>query len=193
VRVLNTNVNPVDLLRQASDVFQEVVANVSPDQMSLPTVNDDWDVRGVINHLVAGNEWMAESLRTTDSVPRPSGDAIGERTPLDAYTESATAMFAAFEQPGALGRMIQMPFGEIPAGGLAMIRFGDLLSHAWDVAKATGQSTDLAPELCDMALVAMRERLEGRDRANMPFKEIVVVPDEACSADRLAGYLGKQM
>lgn len=185
--------NPIDLLRQASDVFQEVVANITPDQLNLPTVNDDWDVRGVINHLVAGNEWMAQSLTSPDPVPRPSGDAIGDRSPLDAYTESADAMFAAFEQPGALGRMIQMPFGDIPAAGLAFIRFGDLLSHAWDVAKATGQSTDISPELCELALAAMRERLEGRDRANMPFKEPVPVAADACAADRLAGYLGKSV
>jgi uncharacterized protein (TIGR03086 family) len=183
--------NPIDLLRQASDLFQDVVANVPPDQMTSPTVNDEWDVRGVINHLVAGNEWMAQSLTSPDPVPRPSGDAIGDRAPLAAYTESADAMFAAFEQPGALGKLVQMPFGEIPAGGLAMIRFGDLLSHAWDVAKATGQSTDLAPELCELALAAMQERLEGRDRTHMPFKEPFPVPAEACAADRLAGYLGK--
>jgi uncharacterized protein (TIGR03086 family) len=186
-----TNVNPIDLLRQASDIFQEVVTNVSPEQVNLPTVNDEWDVRGVINHLVAGNEWMAQSLRSPDPVPRPSGDVIGDRAPVEAYTESADAMFAAFEEPGALGKMIQMPFGEIPAAGLAMIRFGDLLSHAWDVAKATGQSTDIAPELCEAALAAMRERLEGRDRASLPFKEEVPVAADACAADRLAGYLGK--
>jgi uncharacterized protein (TIGR03086 family) len=76
---------------------------------------------------------------------------------------------------------------------LAALRFSDTIAHAWDLAKATGQNTNLAPELCEAALAISRQRLEGRDRAQMPFNEEVPVPVEACAADRLAGYLGKRV
>jgi uncharacterized protein (TIGR03086 family) len=184
--------DPLAQLREANEVFSEVLAKVTPEQMSLPTVNDDWDVRALINHLVAGNEWMAESLKRGD-VPRPSGDAIRGRSPAEAYAESWNALISAFEEPGALERTVSMPFGEAPASMLVALRFSDTIAHAWDLAKATGQSTDLAPELCEAALVIARQRLEGRDRAQLPFKKEVPVPADACAADRLAGYMGKRV
>ena len=182
--------NPIALLKQADEVFRSVLGNVGAEQMSLPTVNDEWDVRALINHVVLGNTWAAANVRTGNA-PRPSGDIIGERDAMAAYADSAAEMIAAFAEPGALGRTVTMPFGEMPAAGLAMFRMTDLLSHSWDLAQATGQSTDLAPELCEAALAMSRQRLEGMDRANLPFKDEVHVPEEACAADRLAGYLGK--
>jgi uncharacterized protein (TIGR03086 family) len=189
----NQSGDPLAQLRGANAVFVEVLSNVTPEQMTLPTVNDDWDVRGLINHLVGGNQWMAENVRTGNA-PRPSGeDAIGDRSPMDAYTESWNAMIAAFEEPGAMQRTLQMPFGEFPVAAAAVLRFGDTIAHTWDLAKATGQDTNIAPELCEAALAMARQRLEGQLRVQGRFKEEMPVPADACAADRLAGYLGKQI
>jgi uncharacterized protein (TIGR03086 family) len=186
------NGNPIELLRQANAVIVDLLGNVTPEQMTLPTVNDEWDVRELINHLVRGNAWTIENLRT-GGAPRPTEDLIGDRSPLAAYTDSAQSMLAAFEEPGALGRTVQMPFGEMPGAALAMMRLSDLVSHAWDLAQATGQNTDIAPELCEIALTMSRERLDRLDRAQTPFKSEVPVPASASAADRLAAYLGKQI
>jgi uncharacterized protein (TIGR03086 family) len=112
---------------------------------------------------------------------------------MEAYTASTEAMMAAFEEPGALGRMVTMPFGEMPAAGLAGFRFVDLIVHAWDLARATGQETDFAPDLCEVALAMSRQRMTDMDRTNMPFKGEVSVPADAPAADRLAGFLGRQV
>lgn len=184
--------NPVDQLREAHEVFLEVLARVRRDQMSLPTPNDEWDVRALINHVVLGNVWAAENVKTGNA-PRPSGDVIGEGEAVEAYTASADAMMASFEEPGALARMVTMPFGEMPVAGLAGFRFVDLIIHAWDLAKSTGQDTDLAPDLFEAALATSRQRMTGMDRTNMPFKEEVIVPEDASAADRLAGFLGRQI
>ena len=184
--------NPLDQLREANEVFLEVLRNVGPEQMSLPTPDDEWDVRELINHVVLGNIWSAENVKTGNA-PRPSGDVIGNHEPVEAYTESADAMMASFDEPGALGRMVTMPFGEMPAAGLAGFRFVDLIVHAWDLARATGQDTDLAPELCEAALAMSRQRIASMDRTNMPFKDEVSVPASAPAADRLAGFLGRQV
>jgi uncharacterized protein (TIGR03086 family) len=187
-----SNGDPVALLEQADSVFREVLGNVTPEHMDLPTVNDEWDVRRLINHIVLGNAWAAENVKTGNA-PRPSGDLLGDRDPIDAYTESADAMIAAFREPGALQRTVTMPFGEFPAAGLAAFRFTDLLSHAWDLAEATDQDCDLAPDLCESALAMSRERLDGRDRAQLPFKDEVLISAGAPAASRLAAYLGKQV
>jgi uncharacterized protein (TIGR03086 family) len=184
--------NPLDQLREAHGVFLDVLSNVRPEQMSLPTPDDEWDVRALINHVVLGNTWAAENVKT-GSAPRPSDDIIGEREPVEVYTTSADAMMASFEEPGALARMVKMSFGEMPAAGLAGFRFVDLIVHAWDLASATGQDTDFAPDLCEAALAMSRQRLTGMHRGNMPFKDEVSVPADAPAADRLAGFLGRQL
>jgi hypothetical protein len=46
--------NPLDQLREAQHVFLEVLSNVRPEQMSLPTPDDEWDVPALINHIVLG-------------------------------------------------------------------------------------------------------------------------------------------
>ena len=86
---------------------------------------DEWNVRELINHLVRGNRWTIENLRT-GGVPRPTEDLIGDRLPLDVYTRSAEAMIAAFQEPGALAKTVQMLFGELSGTGLAGFRFNDL-------------------------------------------------------------------
>ncbi|MCA9876999.1 MAG: TIGR03086 family protein [Thermomicrobiales bacterium] len=184
--------DPVAVLEESCGVVEAIIAQITPDQMSMPTVNDEWDVRDVINHLVRGNIWTVQNLET-GGAPRPDGDAIGDVSPAQAFSESAEAMIKAFRAPGALGTMVAMPFGEMPGAGLAMFRFGDLIGHAWDLAQATGQDTNVAPHLSEQALAMARQRLEGMDRAQTPFKAIVVVAETSCAADRLAGYLGKSV
>ena len=139
-----------------------------------------------------GNIWSAKNVKT-GSAYRPGGEVIAVRDPLEAYAASVNAMMASFEEPGALGRMVTMLFGEMPVAGLAGFRFVDLIVHAWDLAKATEQDTDLAPDLCEAALAMSRQRMTGMDRANMPFKDEVPVPGDAPAADRLAGFLGRQV
>jgi uncharacterized protein (TIGR03086 family) len=181
---------PVAMLEEACGVVEAVIASITPEQMNLPTVNDEWNVRELINHLVRGNVWAIQNLET-GGAPRPTEDLIGDRAPAQAFSESAEAMIKAFSAPGALGTMVTMPFGEMPGAGLAMFRAGDLVSHAWDLAAATGQDRNIAPQMCEAVLEMSRKRLDGMDRARTPFKEIVEVSAEACPADRLAGFLGK--
>jgi uncharacterized protein (TIGR03086 family) len=180
------------LIRQADVVFGDVLRNVTPEQLALPTINHEWDVRALINHVVLGCAWEAELVRTGNA-PRPHGDLIGDRDPVAAYTAAAEAMQAAFAEPGVLKRMVTMPAAQISAVELAAFRVVDLVSHAWDLARATGQSTDLAPDLCEAALSIARQRLGGWDRALTPFKDEVPAPINASAADRLAAYLGKQV
>jgi uncharacterized protein (TIGR03086 family) len=104
------------------------------------------------------------------------------------------AMLATFEEPGALERTVNLRSTEVPAALFATFRFGELIHHAWDLAKATGQNTDLAPELSEIALATARRQMDGMDRgADGQFKAEVPVPADAPAADRLAGYLGKQV
>lgn len=97
------------LHRRALDSTRVVVAGIATDQMGLPTPDDEWDVRALLNHVVSGNLWAAELTagHTIDDVgDRLDGDLVGG-DPLGAYDRSAEAAAATFEVPGALDRAVR--------------------------------------------------------------------------------------
>jgi uncharacterized protein (TIGR03086 family) len=102
-------------------------------------------------------------------------------------------MQAALAAPGALVRTVSMPTAEISAVDLAEFRVVGLVSHAWDLARATGQNSDLAPDMCEAALPIARQRLGGWDRSLTTFKDDLPAPVGDRGADRLAAYLSKQV
>jgi uncharacterized protein (TIGR03086 family) len=93
--------------REALTVTRTTVAGIGPDQWSAPTPCAEWDVRGLVNHLVAGNWWASELARgaTIDGVgSRLDGDVLGD-DPLDAYdrpdgADPQTRLLAALGRTG---------------------------------------------------------------------------------------------
>jgi uncharacterized protein (TIGR03086 family) len=69
----------------------------------------------------------------------------------------------------------------------------DTFTHGWDLAKATGQSTDLNPELAvgilAQAKMSIPDTFRGPEGA--PFGVAADCPDGACAADQLAAFLGR--
>ena len=128
-----------------------VVAGIGPGQWSLPTPCDDWDVRQLVNHVVAGNLWAAELAAgsTIEAVgDRLDGDVLGDDV-LAAYDASAAAASAAFSAPGAMEAPCAVSYGPVPGEVYAGHRFIDVLIHGWDAAAATGQDTRLDPGLVE--------------------------------------------
>jgi uncharacterized protein (TIGR03086 family) len=88
-------------------------------------------------------------------------------------------------------RVVKLPFGEMPAGVALNIAIFDVTTHAWDLAKATGQSTDLDPEVAGIAYQVAQGMLSDDLRNAGMFGQPVAVPDDAPVADRLAGLAGR--
>jgi len=42
-----------------------------------------------------------------------------------------------------LEKIVETPFGEMPGGQFIMVPITDMVVHAWDLAKATGQNSTL--------------------------------------------------
>ena len=47
-------IDGITALERAYDDLAKVVANLEPTQLELPTGCPDWDVRGVLNHILGG-------------------------------------------------------------------------------------------------------------------------------------------
>jgi uncharacterized protein (TIGR03086 family) len=170
-----------------------VVAGIAPDQLGLPTPDDEWDVRALLNHLIAGNWWAAE-LATGHTIEevgdRLDGDVLG-RDPLAAYDGSAAAAAEAFERPGALDAPCAVSYGPVPGSVYAGHRFIDVFIHGWDLARATGQDTRLDPGLVDACIAVIEPQLDLLAGSGA-FAPQVDIADDADSQTRLLAMLGRR-
>ncbi|MGN6790951.1 MAG: TIGR03086 family metal-binding protein [Streptosporangiaceae bacterium] len=181
-----------DLHRRALDATGRIVAAISADQLDLATPDADWDVRALLNHVVAGNLWAAELAtgRTIEQVgDRLDGDVIGA-DPAGAYDRSAAAAAAAFEASGALDAPCAVSYGPVPGSVYAGHRFLDVFIHGWDLAEATGQDTTLDPELVDACSRILEPQVDAFRAAGAVGPAVPTAPG-ASPKTKLLAMLGR--
>jgi uncharacterized protein (TIGR03086 family) len=179
-------------LETAIQSTRGVLAGVTRDQLGLPTPCSSWTVADVINHVVGGQYFFAAVMQGE----RPSADrpdfAAGDF--LAAFDEGSAASVAAFGSDGAMERTVHLPFGDMPGSVVVGLASTDALTHAWDIARATGQPSDLAPELAASLLAGVRMGLPPGARGNdgeAPFGPEQEAPAGSSNADQLAAFLGR--
>jgi uncharacterized protein (TIGR03086 family) len=181
-------VDPLVAHQRAQDVFAGLLANVNLDQLGGPTPCSEWTVDDLIEHVIGGNEQVGPWGGS------PDAPAIRPVDLMDALRASAAAAREVFAAPDGMTTMFTLPFGELPGQIFIGLRTTDVLTHAWDLAAATGQSTDLDPELATEQLAAVRAFVGPQFRGpGKPFH-----PEEPCSqqrapADQLAAFLGRKV
>ena len=179
-----------ETFEQAVTTARGVLANVSQDQLHNSTPCKSWDVSELINHMVGGHVFFLAGM--TGTPPAETADfAAGDF--VAAYDEATAATIEAFGADGALGRMVQMPFGEMPGAAVMGLATTDTFQHAWDLAKATGQDSDLAPELAEALLAQAKQSIPESFRGpeGAPFGAQQECGDGASNADQLAAFLGR--
>jgi uncharacterized protein (TIGR03086 family) len=191
----NTPATAIEVLhRQALASTRSFVAGVAPGQWADPTPCAGWDVRALVNHVVAGNLWAAElaSGRTIDEVGGGlDGDVLGD-APLDAYDRSAEMAARAFEATGALEAPCAVSYGPVPGSVYAGHRFIDVLIHGWDIAVATGQPSALDPLLVEACREVVAPQLQGFQASGM-FGSPSAGSDGADPQTQLLRSLGRRV
>jgi uncharacterized protein (TIGR03086 family) len=188
-----TPADPLDLLARTLDQTGALIGRVRPDQGGLPTPCRSFDLRALVNHIVLDLRGFAAAAGG-GAFERPDEDVIGEDW-AGAYRRAADELLAAWREPGVLDRTVKLPFGEVPATWQLGQVISDLAVHGWDVAKASGQPTELDPEVGRYALdwgrQALQPRFRGDEASGYAFGAEVQVADDAPIYDRLAGFFGR--
>ncbi len=96
----------------------------------------------------------------------------------------------AIKAPGMLEKIVPSPFGEMPAGNLLMMPFGDILIHKWDLAKATSQDTAMDSSMADACFQVFSGMAEMA-RESKVFGPEITIPIDASSRDKLLGLTGR--
>ena len=170
-----------------------VVGAIPADRWQAATPCSEWDVRGLVSHLVSGNLWAAElgAGATIEQVgDRLDGDVLGA-DPAAACAASARAASDVFRRPGALDAPCAVSYGPVAGSVYAGHRFIDVLIHGWDLAAATGQDRALDDDLVE-ACCKVTEPQIGMLRASGAFGEGMPVAADASAQARLLAMLGRR-
>jgi uncharacterized protein (TIGR03086 family) len=179
--------DPFALLARALDQTGSVIAHTKPDQASLPSPCSGWDLRTLVNHT-AYDAHMFATMVTGAERPSPDVDLIDDDWAA-AFRRESDALLATWRERGADGT-IKTRIGELPATWAIGQHLADIAVHAWDIARASNQPTDLDPEIGQAALDWAHQNLKPEYRG-AAFGFEVSVPETAPLYDRLAGFFGR--
>ena len=181
------------LIKKALERNKGVLANVKPSQYDGRTPCDEYDVRTLANHMT-GFLHQAEAA-ASKRAPAPSNgeapDFVGNN-PGAAYAPLADRAAAAWSAKGALEGETDFGFGKMPAQGAAALTLMELVVHGWDLATATGQKYDIAPDVAEATWQAVQAIATPEARQRGTFAAEVKVTVDAPLKDRIVAYAGRK-
>jgi uncharacterized protein (TIGR03086 family) len=201
--------DPRDVLARAMATAAAAIGAVHPDQMELPTPCHDFDVQGLLAHLVAVLDRIVVigNRGNVFEVPARSEILPDDRWPArwDATVHSA---LDAWADDDLLDAERQLPWTVLPGRDALAIYINELTVHTWDLAHATGQQPDWDDEVLTVSLQAIHGQLPDASRAAMwaefasaapegvrfdaPFADAVEVDPDAPVIERLVAWNGRR-
>ena len=206
----NQAADPRPLFTTAVQTAIPVLASVRPDQLNLPSPCVEYDVKGLMAHLVFVLHRVAALGRGDEAfAPNSMADAVVEHDDWVADWKAAAAeVDAAWADDDKLESTVVLPWATMTGADMLGMYVSEITTHTWDVAKATGQDPDWDDAVCRLALDAMHRDLPMADRTPMwdefkahapanfqfdaPFANAVAVPVDAPLIDQLVGWTGRQ-
>lgn len=176
-------------MEQTNQLVTGLIDGLTPDHREAMTPCDQWTVHDLIEHMCGGAHMVAGGLEG-QAPPEETPDFLAGGPAAGWAAAAAHLMEAA--TPGALAATHQMPFGETPGEVALAIITADHVTHAWDLAKATGQELAVSDELAEFSLDAWRPVLPPEGRSGDGFKAAVEISSDASMIDQLVAYTGRQ-
>ena len=186
--------DPREIFSRAAAQTESIIAAVRPDQASLPTPCTDWEVRTLVSHMAGGVIRIALVGEGADALSIPPFADLGDQPAGEwaaTYRAAGARATAAWADNAKLDALFAVPWGKVP-GRVAVAGYvREVLAHGWDLASATGQETELDPELGAYALEISRRSLPESGREDIPFGPVVPAPPGAGVYAQLAAWLGR--
>ncbi len=169
-----------------------IIAQIRPDQLTSQTPCADWTVRHLLNHMIGGATAFAAGFRgePLPDMTGPLPDLAGD-DPAAAFGEAVSSFGAATRLPGAIDRVLHVPFGAVE--GREFLRFVALdgLVHGWDLCQATSQEYQpdeaVVAAVEDFARRFLRPELRG-----VAFAEEVESGATTTRLERLVAFTGRR-
>ncbi len=168
--------------------FTDRVRAVPADAWDNPSPCESWTARDIVGHLT---EWIpgffgAQGVDFPD-VPSVHDDPVGAWETVQATIAKALA------DPTLAAKPVETPFStQSLAETVDMIVTGDVFTHTWDLARATGQDETLDPDHLQRMIAAMGAIPDEVLRADGMFGPPIDVPADADDQTRFLAYAGRR-
>lgn len=168
--------------------FTERVRAVPAAAWDNPSPCEGWTARDVVRHLT---DWIpaffGEHGVSFPVVPSVDDDPVG------AWEAVQAAVAGALADPDVAAKQVETPFSrQSLAETVDMIVTGDVFTHTWDLARATGQSEALDPDQLRRMMAGMAAMPEEALRSEGMFGPRVDVPDDADDQTKFLAFAGRR-
>jgi uncharacterized protein (TIGR03086 family) len=182
----------IELFQGSAATFRSVLGGVRPEQHHRPTPCEPLDVSELVARAIGHQDWVR--ARLAGSSEPPSYPPIEPDGWTAAFEVSTVAMVEELRRDGAMDREVALAAGLTFTGSdVAVLAARNVFQYAWDLAVATDQSDDLAPDVAVRLLEISRTRLVPQRGSAGFFGPEFVPPAGSPVATVLAGYLGREV
>ena len=176
----------VDVLESVLSKDEGLIAGVTPDQSTLPTDGPDYDIAGLVDHLV---EWMATFATAAEGTDAAATGTAG--TPAARFRDHAQRCLAAWRERGT-DRTVHLIGSDLPGSAVLAMTLMEFVTHGLDLSRATGRPVPFTDDELELVLERARVTLPDQYRGEgRPFGPRVDVPETAPAVDRLRGFMGR--
>lgn len=180
----------IDLLEGIMTKTGDLIAGVDDDARHRPTPCPEMDVAGMIDHLIGWAPSFAAAAQGSSYEADPTTARAGA-DPAGEFRALADRIVGGWREHG-LDRTTSLAGGEQPGEVVFNMTLMEYLTHGWDLAVGSGQDVPFTEDEAARVLARAEATLPPQYRGgDMPFGDIVPVPDGAPAIDRLAGFMGR--
>jgi uncharacterized protein (TIGR03086 family) len=179
-------------LATAAAETARVVRGVRDDQLTVATPCGGWDLRTLLNHVILWTAYSAERRARDEPLPDElmTRDFVAEPGYAAAYDAQLGGALAAWSDPGAWERDLNVMGSPTPAADVAAMLLTEMVLHGWDVAKASGQEFGCDGKVAEAVLAAVEANAE-LFRKYEGFADPVQIPEPASVFDRALAASGR--
>jgi uncharacterized protein (TIGR03086 family) len=168
--------------------FTERVRAVPPEAWDNASPCEGWTARDIVGHLT---EWIP-GFFGSQGIEFPPVPSVQD-DPAGAWETVQRTIGRALADPALAAKQVETPFSKQSlADTVDMIVTGDVFTHTWDLARATGQDETLDPDQLQRMIAAMGAMPDEVLRADGMFGPRIDVPADADDQTRFLAYAGRR-
>jgi len=182
-------------LAPAADQMRQVVAGITDEQLAAPTPCEGTDVATMLAHVQGLAVAFRDAARkvdgpTTRTAPQAASKDLspGWRDEIPVTLEE---LAQAWREPGAVDGLTTAGGVTMPAEIMLTVADNELVIHAWDLAKATGQPYAAAPENLEASWQMVSNTPDEPQAREGLFGPRLPIADDAPLLDRVLAYAGR--
>lgn len=169
--------------------FTERVRAVPAGAWDNPSPCEGWTARDIVGHLT---EWIP-AFFGSQGVEFPLVPPVQD-DPAGAWETVQVTIAKALADPTMAAKRVETPFTtQSLAETVDMIVTGDVFTHTWDLARATGQDETLDADHLQRMIAAMGTMPDEVLRADGMFGPRIDVPGDADDQTRFLAYAGRRV